>query len=246
MDHQNSGYKDYKLNMKTKHILLSFALAAGLAASAHAVPLLQFDFAGSTATATYNTQPSTFDETGIVASSMTRGAGISTQNASNSFRGTGFSNNGISTSNTDFFQWTLAADDGFQFTVESIYGNFNGTSTFSNSPGVTMAYAYSLDGGSNFTLMSSFVQIGSGNQTYTIAGANIAPLTDITSVIFRFYASGQTTTGGWGLQSASSAGTIGLQVNGTVESIVPEPSISAALLGIAVLGLVAIRRRRHQ
>ena len=212
------------------------AFSAIAAVSSHAATLLEFDFSGSTSAATSNSQNSTFNAAFIQPTTMIRGAGISNNNAGNSFRGTGFSNNGIATTNTDFFEFALTATGTNKFSVESITGNFNGTSTFSASPGVTMAYAYSLDSGATFTLLDTFTRIGSGVSTYTLTAPQAAVLTDVDSVVFRFYASGQTTTGGWGLQSATTPGTIGLSVQG-----IPEPS--SALLG--GLGLLALLRRRR-
>lgn len=233
-------------NMKKiiRNIVRCSLAAFVLPAVVSAVTLLEFDFSGSTNTSASNTQASTFTASGIVASSMIRGSGISNNNAGNSFRGTGFSNDGISLTNTDYFQFAVTASEGSLITVDSLYGNFNGTASFSASPGVTMAYAYSLNGGDTFTLMSSFTQVGSGNQTYSIVGADLAALTMIESVVFRLFASGQTTTGGWGLQSAASVGTVGLSVGGSVSSV-PEPSTYTAIAGAVVLSGVLIRRRRR-
>ena len=206
------------------------------------VTILEFDFSGSSSTADWNTQSSTFNASNLQSSSMTRGADISNNNANNSFRGTGFSNLGIDFTSDRYFEWTVEASPGFQFTVDSIYGNFNGTATYSNSPGVTMAYAYSLDGGSSFTSMGTFTQVGSGSQTFNIPVVDQAFLTDVTSVVFRFTASGQTPTGGWGLQSAASPGTIGLSMEGTVSAI-PEPSTYALIFGSLAFAGLLIRRR---
>lgn len=223
--------------MKFKSSLFTLALTAASVATVNGAVLLEFDFSGATNTAASNTQSSTLNATGVVSSSMTRGAGIGNNNAGNSFRGTGFSNDGIALTNTDFFQFTVAAATNYTLSIESISANLNGTGTFSASPGVTMAYAYSLDG-TSFTLMDEFSRIGSGTATYTLSTTEATALTDVDSVTFRFFASGQTTTGGWGLQSAASPGTIGLSVEGTA---IPEPT--TALLG--GLGMLALLRRRR-
>jgi hypothetical protein len=230
--------------MNTKKTLTVLALIAGMtiAASGQTTTLLAFDFSGAQSNDSFNTQNSTANASNVSSSTMIRGAGISNQNAANSFRGTGFSNLGIDVSSDRYFEWTVSAASGYQLSIASIYANFNGTTTFSNSPGVTMAYAYSLDGGSNFTVMDSFTQVGSGNQTFTIAGAHVAALTDVESVVFKFLASGQTTTGGWGFQSAASPGTIGLSVDGTI-SPVPEPATYGAIFGVLALGMAFTRRR---
>ena len=230
-----------------KKTFATVVLALVSVVGVNADTLLSFDFSGSTNTAASNTQNSTFDAVGVVSSTMSRGAGIAANNAANSFRGTGFSNNGISVSNTDYFEFSVVAETGYVFSVDSIYGNFNGTASFSAAAGVTMAYAYSLDGGATFNLMDTFVRVGTGNYTYSIGASYASDLTDVTSVVFRLYASGQTTTGGWGLQSASTPGTIGLSVDGVISSVsaVPEPSSFAVVAGGMALAGVALRRRRR-
>lgn len=213
-----------------------------VASNAHSAVLLEFDFSGATNTAASNTQNSTFSEIGIATSSMTRGAGISNNNAANSFRGTGFSNDGIALTNTDYFQFAVNSSGLYIFSIESLAGNFNGTGTFSASPGVTMHWAYSLDGTSFSLAATDFVRVGTGPSTYTFTGADAAALTDISSATFRLFASGQTTTGGWGLQSAATPGTLGLAVNGTATAV-PEPS-SLAILTLCGVGGGIYRRRR--
>jgi hypothetical protein len=227
-----------------KKTLALLAIVGMSIVSASADTLLQFDFAGATATAASNSANSTFNAATLTSSTMTRGpaSGTATNNAANSFRWTLFKNDGINVSNADYFQFSLTASSG-TFDVTSIYGNFNGTASFAATPGVSMAYAYSLDGGTTFTLMSTFTQVGAGNQTYTISGTDATALTGVSSVIFRLYASGQTATGGWGLQSAAAAGTIGLQVNGAITAV-PEPkTYGLAIAGLTVT-LIVIRRRR--
>jgi len=226
--------------MKIKSTLLALAAFSVLATiSSQAAVLLQFDFTGSTAAAASNTQSSTFSTTNVSASTITRGAGIDANNAANSFRGTGFSNNGIALANTDFFQFTVSASGANPLTIQSITGNFNGTASFTASPGVTLGYGYSTDGGATFTLAPTFTQVGAGVATYTFTGADATALTNVNSATFKLFASGQTTTGGFGYQSAATAGTIGLQVDG----IAPVPEPSSALLG--ALGFLALLRRRR-
>lgn len=78
--------------------------------------------------------------------SLTRGSTATSSSASNSFRTAGFQNDGISTSNNDYFQLTLSATSGYTLSLSTIDATFNGTSTFYASPGVTSQFAYSLDG----------------------------------------------------------------------------------------------------
>ncbi|WP_343634804.1 MopE-related protein [Fluviicola sp.] len=148
---------------------------------------------------------------------LTRGSGAAASAGSNSFRTVGFLNNGISVANTDYFENTFSAAPGYQLSLTSIDAVFAGTASFSASPGVSMQYAYSLDG-TNFTLIGSpFVKIGNGAMSQiNLSGISaLQNVPDNITVTIRFYASGQTTTGGWGYNSPS-AGTVGLAFGGSV------------------------------
>ncbi len=148
---------------------------------------------------------------------LTRGAGAAASAGGNSFRTVGFLNNGISVANTDYFENTFSAAPGYTLSLTTIDASFAGTTTFSNSPGVSMQYAYSLDG-TTFTLIGSpFIRIGNGAMSQiNLSGISaLQNVADNITVTFRLYASGQTTTGGWGYNSAS-AGAIGLAFGGSV------------------------------
>lgn len=161
---------------------------------------------------------------------ITRGASASASTASNSFRTTGFQNNGISTSNTDYFQITIGAASGYKVSLSTIDAKFAGTNTFYASPGVTSQFAYSLDG-TNFTLIGSPVQ----STSLTMAQIDLSGITALqnvasgTTITLRYYASGQTATGGWGFSSAS-AGTYGLAIGGTVTTSGPTITVSLSSL----------------
>ncbi|MBU0488304.1 MAG: choice-of-anchor D domain-containing protein [Bacteroidetes bacterium] len=166
---------------------------------------------------------------GSGANDMTRGSGAAASAGSNSFRTVGFKNNGISTSNTDYFQITITASTGYKVSLSTINAKFAGTATFCASPGVSTQFAYSLDG-SNFTLIgSSQSLIGTPATLTQIDLSGISQLQNVaagTTITMRYYASGQTTTGGWGFYSAS-AGQYGLAIGGSV-SAVPSGWVSAA------------------
>jgi hypothetical protein len=150
---------------------------------------------------------------------ITRGTGAGSSTGGDSFRTTGFKNDGISTANTDYFQITLSAVSGYEISLSTIDANFAGTASFYASPGVTSQFAYSLDG-------ITFVLIGSPIQSTSLTMpqidlSGIAALQDVmsgTTITIRYYASGQTTTGGWGFNSPSS-GSNGLAIGGYVTPI---------------------------
>ncbi|HEU4471181.1 MAG TPA: T9SS type A sorting domain-containing protein [Flavisolibacter sp.] len=149
---------------------------------------------------------------------LTRGSSAGPSAGANSFRTTGFQNDGIATSNSDYFQFSMTALPGHILSITSINARFSGTASFAASPGVSAQFAYSLDG-INFTLAGSpFLITGASGIMPVLDLSAVAQLQSIpggTTVFFRYYASGQTTTGGWGF-SSSSAGLYGLSVEGSI------------------------------
>lgn len=151
---------------------------------------------------------------------ITRGPDAAASSANNSFRTQGFQNDGISTTNEDYFQIVLSSAPGYNLSLSSINAKFAGTNSFSNSPGVTHQFAYSLDGanftwiGSPQTMITGSVTLPQLDLTGISALQNISPSTTVT---LRYYASGQTGTGGWGFNSPSSSSTDnGLSIGGSV------------------------------
>ncbi|MCF6130411.1 lamin tail domain-containing protein, partial [Flavobacterium sp. AS60] len=163
------------------------------------------------------------------ANNITRGAGATASQAANSFRTTGFQSNGIATTNTDYFQTTLTPSTGNILNIASITANLAGTGTFAATPGVSSQFAYSLNG-TTFTLIGSpTITIGTP-ATLSIDVSGVSALQNVpagTTVTFRYYASGQTTTGGWGFNSPT-AGTNGLAFTGLITKVPPTVTTNAA------------------
>ncbi|PKL83211.1 MAG: hypothetical protein CVV24_06050, partial [Ignavibacteriae bacterium HGW-Ignavibacteriae-3] len=189
-----------------------------------------WDFTGIGSSTIASTAATTFNANLVSASNanqITRGATAGWSTGANSWRTTGFQNNGISTANTDYFQITLTATTGYKVSLSTIDARFAGTATFYASPGVTSQFAYSLDG-TSFTLIGSPVTTTSLTMTQ-IDLSGVSSLQNVaagTTITLRYYASGQTTTGGWGFNSASS-GTNGLAIGGTVGAAISSPSTQA-------------------
>jgi hypothetical protein len=205
--------------MKKIFTLLTIAFAISISSFAQ---IANWDFTGqSTGTAPTSTA-SAADPNLSATPIISRGAAAVASAGNNSFRTTGFQNNGIATTNTDYFQFALSPAVGYKLSISAIDARFAGTSGFAISPGVSNQFAYSLDG-STFTLIGSpSVVIGTPATLPTIATGGIAALQNVpagTTVTFRYYASGQSTTGGWGFNSPS-AGTNGLAVSGTISPAV--------------------------
>ncbi len=155
------------------------------------------------------------------ANNITRGATAPWSTANNSFRTTGFKNEGISTSNTDYFQVTLTPSPGYGLSLSTIDARFAGTASYCVSPGVSSQFAYSLDGSTFILIGSPQTTIGTPATMTQIELTGIGSLQNVTAgttVTLRYYASGQTTTGGWGFYSAS-AGTNGLAIGGEIYNI---------------------------
>jgi hypothetical protein len=203
--------------MKIKFLLVTFFVFVLNSITSYG-QVAAWDFNGESSPAT-----STADvfNVGLDGSStITRGAGAASSAGGNSFRTVGFQNNGIAVANTDYFQITLSAASGNTLSLSTIDARFVGTATFANSPGVSSQFAYSLDG-TTFTLIGSpQVTVGQPVTMTQISLSGIAALqnvADTVTIYIRYYASGQTTTGGWGFNSPS-AGAYGLAIGGTVNT----------------------------
>ena len=161
---------------------------------------------------------------------LSRGTGAAASAGNNSFRTTGFQNNGISTTNTDYFQFSFSAAAGASLSMNSITARFAGTSTYFASPGVTNQFAYSTNG-TDFVLVGAPVVVTSTANPVTVDLTGLSALQNLAAdvtVTFRFYASGQTTTGGWGFNSPA-LGSYGLDVNGSISGAgTPSPVITVS------------------
>jgi hypothetical protein len=182
-----------------------------------AAPVAAWDLTGlntgpATATATL------FNAKLASAPMIARGTGAAGSTANNSFRTTGFKNEGISTLSNDYFQVALAAAPGCTLSLSTLDARFAGTATFCVAPGVSAQFAYSLDG-TTFTLIGSpFLLVGTPATMPQISLSSVSDLQSVpasTTVYLRYYASGQTATGGWGLYSPS-AGSYGLAIGGNM------------------------------
>ena len=179
--------------------------------------IASWNFTGETmvATSTAEVYNANMDASNL----LTRGAGAAASSGNNSFRTQGFQNNGISTANTDYFQFTLSASPGFKMSLSNIDSRVSGTSSYGASPGASHQYAFSTDGVS-FTLINSpSITVGT-NQAFSVDLTSVAALQNIpetTTITFRFYVTGQTSTGGWGYFSNSAAASDnGLSINGSI------------------------------
>lgn len=218
-----------KIFMKTTICLTFLVLLTGFSCQCQ---IAAWDFFGQSFPVTC--AASTFHSNLVAsggASNMTRGAGAPASGGVNSFRTTGFQNNGITMAATDYFQITLQPVPGYKLSLSSLDAKFNGTTSFFSAPGVTSQFAYSLDG-------VNFIMIGNPVQSVSLImpQINLTGISDLqnvytgTTVILRYFASGQTATGGWGFYSVS-PGTSGLTVGGAVTMAnIAAPSVQASAI----------------
>jgi len=192
---------------------------------------------GTNVTQAANTVATGFD-TGTVGSvtynTLTRGTTATVSAGGNSFRTVGFQNNGIATSNTDYFQWIVSSSSQ-NFNLNSITARYNGTPTYLASPGVSTQYSYSLDG-TTFTLIGSPIVVTVKDTLTTYDLSTVTALQNLsadTNVYFRLYSSGQTSTGGWGYSSANATAD-GLTLIGSLNTYTPAGGSGA--LGIDEAG----------
>ena len=206
--------------------LLALLVALALPAAAQ---IAAWDFYGDN-TAAATSAAEVFDGKLDSPNTVTRGSTAAASVANNSFRTKGFEANGISTSNTDYFQVTLSAAAGYTLSLGTIDASFFGTDTFHAAPGVSGQFAYSLDGTAFELIGSPFVMTATGIMPQIdISGISaLQNLPDATTVTLRYYASGQTSSGGWGFHSAA-AGEYGLAIGGTLAiSLLPSLTLTAS------------------
>lgn len=229
-----------------KTLLTLLGLAAVSLAGVNAQTVItSWNFFGQNATTNPTTSDPYLTTANLTSSSLSRGANATASTANNSFRTTGFKNEGISITNTDYFEFSLTPAVGYTASVVSLNANMAGTASFYASPGASNQFAYSTNG-ADFTLIGTPTVVTAQGYLGAIDTSAVAALqnfTEATTVTFRFYASGNTTTGGWGFTSGNATSAAdGLIVTGTVD-VIPEPS-TWALIGLgSAFVLWRIRRK---
>ncbi|NBU72470.1 MAG: DUF5011 domain-containing protein, partial [Bacteroidetes bacterium] len=128
--------------------------------------------------------------------------------------------------NSDYFEFSLSVVNGKSLSLSRVNARLEGTDTFvssNNFAGAANQFAYSTNG-SPFVLLGSPTVITSTDPSdMSVNLSGISALQNIpanTTVTFRFYASGQTQTGGWGFYSDNSS-MPGLAVSGTIAEAPP-------------------------
>ena len=106
--------------------------------------------------------------------------------------------------------------------------------------GNTDYFQFSLSAAAGYTLIGTAqARIGNGSTTFDFSGTSaLQNVAASETVYLRYYASGQTSTGGWGINST------GMTVDATLTpTSVPEPA-TMGLLGLGALAMVLRRKIR--
>jgi hypothetical protein len=179
---------------------------------------------------------SNFVTTGLNASTLTRGSGLTATNNAQRFNAENWSTGTLDA--TKYFEFTISAQTGYQFGVTSI----DLTHQRSGTGPVTFTLRSSTD---NYTSNLGSVTIGDVTTTQASSFSSIT-LTALSTVTFRVFGSSAEGAGGsWGIGDSSTASANDLVINGAV-SAVPEPSTYAAILGAITLVGTAFYRRKRQ
>lgn len=165
--------------------------------------LAGWDFSGANSPASF--AATTFDTIFASSNLLTRGPGASATPGMHKFRTAGFQNDGIATSNNDYFQVVLTPKPGDALSLSTIGGNLHSNSNTISAPGsgIRSQFAYSFDG-VNFTLIGSSFLSTNIMQEFTVPLSGISALQNIpggTTLTIRFYASGVAASGDWGFFS---------------------------------------------
>ncbi len=217
--------------MKTTRSMMkwcaSIVFAVGLFASpARAAQIAAWDFYTGGSMTPVSWTAEVFNANMDSTATITRGSAAAASSAANSFRTTGFKNEGISTASNDYYQITLSASEGYTLSVTSITGKMAGTGTYFASPGVSDQWAYSTDG-STFTLIGSALQSTSTNRAWDLSGVSaLQNLAAGTTITLRYYASGRTSTGGWGFYSGAD-NSYGVDIYGSLDAAAVVPTLTS-------------------
>lgn len=195
---------------------------------------------------TETSQPSATNDAGVLATSLTLGAGVTPAANGNRFGGSNWFDTGDTNPTT--FSESFAGDDYIQFIVTPTAGNSISLTSlsfvwdFSGTGPKSLTARSSIDGFSNdIGGVQNLTASTSALRSITFSG-----LTNITTAVtIRLYGWGATGTGGTGGFDSNGAVAPNVLLYGSVTAI-PEPSTYAALFGaLALAGVVVHRRRKH-
>ncbi len=195
----------------------------------------------------------------VLDSTITRGSGDPGSTASqynNDFDAV-FGNSGVPTtssavlSDNNYLQFNVQTAPGYTVSLSSIDAIYDGAKF--GYPPVTADLAYSLNGGTSWTLLPTFsITSSQFTQPVSVNLSGVSALQDASSVEFRLFASGSSATASFGFENndatseyilGSDGSQNGLVINGTEQvEAAPEPS-SWTLVVVGGFGLTVLRWR---
>lgn len=225
-----------------KRILSATVVAGSLFASTatHAALVAQWDLTGQPGNQLTNT--ALVLASGITGGLMSRGAGLTSAAAGNSFSATGWNSQA-----TDYMSLSLTVAAGTSLDLQTLSV---GTRSSNTGPG-SIGLFYSGDG-----FASAITTVAQPGTNFVNSAIDLSTLADVTgSVEFRFYQIGTTAAGGG---TSTGSGTFrltdyfnggtdeNLSLTGTLSSVSAVPLPAAAWLMVAGLGVLgaSVRRKR--
>lgn len=127
--------RQLKASLRKAAAIVTLAAMLGAPRAARATPIAEWNLVGLTSVTT--AAATSFNPNLTGTPTLTRGSGAVASAGADSFRTQGFLNNGISTDNTDYFQFTMTAAAGYALSVSAIDASMAGTASFAASPGTS-------------------------------------------------------------------------------------------------------------
>jgi len=219
-----------------KNFFMAGAMLLALSGQSWAVLVLNYSYSGATGNQGSTTAATVFAN--ATASVISRGPGLISVATANSISSSGWATSATIVNTNDFYQFTFAANPGFQSTLNSLsffHRVSSGTATATVRTSTNNFASFTEQGTASLSTVS--------NTLRTVA---LTGLTDVVQTIsFRIYGTSfATSVTTWRLENGTGANSfLGTQLDGTVTAV-PEPS-SIALFSLAgCVGLVTVYRRR--
>jgi hypothetical protein len=231
--HPEPYYYLYDMFLKPKSLpwLISLPLAFASASPASAINIVRYDLAG--AAGNQLSQSPTSTASNITGLNITRGAGLATSTAVNSFSSSGFEGAAVAPSSNEYVEFGFTVDAGYTVSLNNLKV---GTRSSNTGPG-TIGLFSSVDGFAS--PLRSITQPSTTNVFTTIDLSNLAGLTG--TIGFRFYEIGNTAPNA---SATTSAGTFrlinfdsnGIVLDGQVTPVVAVPFEFSPTFGLVMMG----------
>lgn len=202
--------------------------------------LATWELTGENAAAT-TPLPATFVAANVAGASLSLGSGVTASSAANTFGGSDFDTTSLAAAvaGNDYLSFTITPSAGYNLRLTSISLNSGVAIAVSNFHGDLLSSTTGLTPADSLHSYS-FSSLGAPAQSITLS--SVSALQAVSGPIeFRLY--GWRDVAGTSTFRLRNLANSDLVINGSLTAV-PEPSVSAAILGVLVLAGVWIRRRR--